>query len=165
MPVGGGLVRGVRVASAPSPGNRTRPAIGPPTLRRDTPRAVESREIGVALADWRTTGDFVGMPDRESANHRRDAPILADSRRSATVNGDGDRTGPLPTRLQQSSRSRQRLFSPRSLRPGYHFGQNGDYPNDWYCRVLTKAPIFRPDSRPRSREPRHVARKDVRGRE
>jgi len=31
-----------------------------------------------------------------------------------------------------------------SLRPGYLSGQNGDYPNDWHCRVLTKAPIFGP---------------------
>lgn len=30
-------------------------------------------------------------------------------------------------------------FRPVRLRPGYLSGQNGDYPNDWHCRVLTKS--------------------------
>lgn len=47
-------------------------------------------------------------------------------------------------------------FRPVRLRPGYLSGQNGDYPNDCYCRVLTKAPIFRSDNRSLLRERRRA---------
>lgn len=105
------------------------------------------------MVEWRTTVTTRTVADEGTAAGRSPPPG-----RSTTGDGDGDRTARYLHDPRRSSRSRQRLFSLRSLRPGYLSGQNGDYPNDWHCRVLTKAPIFQPDSRPRSREPRHVAR-------
>lgn len=139
------------------PGESDAAAIGLAVPHRDethgAPRG--EREIGRWGREWRTTGDSVDDSDRGRPAGRAD-PRGRDDRRRTTATATAR-----PRYLRdsdESSRSRQRLFSPRSLRPGYLSGQNGDYPNDWHCRVLTKAPIFQPDSRPRSREPRHAAR-------
>lgn len=140
------------------PGDSDAAAIGPPTLPT---RCRPCTERGTRDRCWARVADNGRLCPRAPAvadepPPRRADPCGRDDRRRATATATPQlATYATPAR---SSRSRQRLFSPRSLRPGYLSGQNGDYPNDWHCRVLTKAPIFQPDSRPRSREPRHTAR-------
>lgn len=85
------------------------------------------------------------LPNTESAD-RRDEPFVGTGQfpqivRTATVDGaarylrdSGDFRGPGSA-----------YFRPVRSLPGHLFGQNGDYPNDWHCRVLTKAAIFRRD--------------------
>lgn len=103
---------------------------------------------------WAHNGDSIRNP----APWRR---VVVGTRRVQRVwrstTADGDHAARY---LRDSNNPRgpgSAYFRPRSLRPGYLSGQNGDYPNDWHCRVLTKAPIFRPDNRPRSRELRQAA--------
>lgn len=89
---------------------------------------------------------------------RRDTPCTAGL---AIDDGRRRSRGTLPTRFQRSSRSRQRLFSPPFAQTGLPLRTKWRLSNDWHCRVLTKAPIFRPDNRSRSREPRQVAPTEI----